>query len=228
MPNRDIVVLGGSAGSQGAVKNVFSQLSADIGAAFFLVLHMDPAADEWLSSRISSYSKLNIELVTEPVAIEPGKLYLACPNHHLLIANDKVTSGAGPRENLWRPSIDVLFRSAAVEYTARVIGVLFSGELDDGVAGLQAIKGCSGLALVQDPSDAPNPTLPNLALSDVDVDYRAPAQEIAPLLGKLIKEHVTISPVPTDLRRDALSAQSTVLPDRSLTELSCPDCGGPL
>jgi two-component system chemotaxis response regulator CheB len=225
MPKRDIVVLGGSAGAQTAVQEVFSRLSANTAAAYFLVLHMDPAADEWLSSRISSCSTLKVEVVFEPVRIEAGKLYLPCPNHHLLISNNEARSGVGPRENFWRPSIDVLFRSAAVEYGARVSGVLCSGEMDDGVAGLQAIKRCGGLAVVQEPSDAANPTLPSIALSDVEVDHRVTAREIAPLLERLTSEEVTMTSVPTDLRREA---QSTVRQDRSPTEFTCPDCGGPL
>jgi two-component system, chemotaxis family, protein-glutamate methylesterase/glutaminase len=228
MPTRDIVVLGGSAGAHAAVHETFSRLSAETAAAFFLVLHVDPAADEWLSSRISSYSALKVEAVFESRPIKPGTLYLPCPNHHLLIANNEVRSSAGPRENFWRPSIDVLFRSAAVECAERVIGVLLSGELDDGVDGLQTIKRRGGLAVVQDPSEASSPTLPSIALSDVDVDHRVNAREIASLLEKLINEDVARSPVPTALPRHTLIANNAVSQDRSLTELSCPDCGGPL
>ncbi len=178
---------------------------------------------------------MKIESPTVAQPISRGHVYLARPDHHLLVKQDRVLSTRGPRENLWRPAIDVLFRTAAVAHGTRVIGLLMSGELDDGTAGLQAIKQCGGLAIVQDPGDAEHPEMPNVALTNVAIDHRASLQELPNLLRRLISQEAPASEeIPDELRKEALLAEA---PENSSeisesfgppSALSCPECGGPL
>jgi two-component system, chemotaxis family, protein-glutamate methylesterase/glutaminase len=122
--------------------------------------------------------------------IRPGHIYVARPDYHLLVEAERVRVVRGPRENRHRPSIDPLFRSAAWSYGPRVVGVVLTGYLDDGAAGLWAIKSCGGLAIVQDPADAMHHDMPINAARSIDVDYSVPVSEIAPLLVKFAREPV--------------------------------------
>jgi two-component system chemotaxis response regulator CheB len=120
--------------------------------------------------------------------IEHGHIYVAPPDHHLLIEYGKMRVVRGPKENRHRPAIDPLFRSAAQAYGSRVIGVILTGSLDDGTAGLLAIKRAGGLAVVQDPNDALYPSMPMSALTYVEVDYTLPLEDISSLLERLANE----------------------------------------
>jgi two-component system chemotaxis response regulator CheB len=121
-------------------------------------------------------------------AIDCGTIYVAPPDYHLLLERDRVDLWRGPKENRHRPAVNALFRSAAVAFGNRVIGVVLSGLLDDGAAGLWWIKRFGGIAVVQDPEDAQSPEMPAAALEHVKVDYVLPASEIGPLLAKLTEQ----------------------------------------
>lgn len=232
---RDIIVIGGSAGAAGAVTELLRNLPGELPATVFVALHLSPLSREWLSARLRHASSLRVECPTEEQSTEPGRIYLARPDHHLIVKEGRAAAYRGPRENLWRPAIDVLFRTAAVAYGTRVIGVLMSGELDDGTAGLKAIKACGGLTIVQEPSDAEYPMMPSVALSNVEIDHRARLKELPALLSHLIADPAPDPiPIPDEIRKEALLAEA---PENSAelnqsfgapTELSCPECGGPL
>jgi two-component system chemotaxis response regulator CheB len=232
---RDIIVIGGSAGAARAVAKLLRQLPGDLPARIFVALHLSPLSREWLSAQLARSSSLQVESPTDEQTTRLGHVYVARPDQHLIVKEDRVLSVRGPRENLWRPAIDVLFRTAAVAYATRVIGVLMTGQLDDGTAGLQAIKTCGGLALVQEPEEAEFPAMPRIAITNVEIDYRARQPELTELLSGLVTEAAPApAPVPIDLRREAALAES---PDNSaeITEsvgapstLSCVECGGPL
>src|SRR5262249_43628279 len=126
--------------------------------------------------------------------IESNRIYVARPDYHLLVNKGKVRVTHGPKENRFRPAVDPLFRSAAFTYTNRVIGVILSGALDDGTAGLWAVKHYGGMAVVQDPRDAEVSSMPENAIRQVAVDHVVPASEIAELLVRLSKEPLTEKP----------------------------------
>ncbi len=234
MPNRNIVVIGGSAGAYRALEVLVTSLPATLDAAVFIVLHVQPSDENWLAQRLSQLTPLQVR-APEDEPIANGTIYVATPDRHLMLGSARVYSTDGPRENLWRPAIDVLFRSAAVNHTSRVIGVLLSGELDDGTSGLQAIRACGGHTVVQNPKTAAYPTMPNVALANTVIDHCVDADELAPLIAELVTEPAAVAPsVPRELQLEVQMAEgtggvSTVdVAQTSPSWLSCPECGGPL
>jgi two-component system chemotaxis response regulator CheB len=233
---RNIVVIGGSAGAVAALARVLRQLPADFPGTLFVALHLAPtSAANWLPQALAASSAMPLISPTREQPFERGSVYVGRPDHHLILRRGCVLTGRGPRENMWRPSIDVLFRSAAVAYGNRVIGVLTSGELDDGTSGLQAIKECGGVTIVQDPGDASHPAMLRTALANVRIDHSVKLDEIAPLLVRLAAETVGPgAPVPQRLRREARMAEVPEDAPALMGEcgspdaLTCPECGGPL
>src|SRR5262245_19427068 len=149
MINRDIIVIGGSSGATAPLRQILAKLPLDLPAAVFIVLHIPAQGIGILSTVASAAGKLPVRQAENGMVIENGHVYLAAPDRHLLIQESHIMLGRGPRENLARPAIDPLFRSAALQYGPRVIGLVLSGFLSDGAAGLNAIKRCGGMALVQ-------------------------------------------------------------------------------
>jgi two-component system, chemotaxis family, protein-glutamate methylesterase/glutaminase len=201
---RDIVVMGGSAGAVIALSEIVARLPADLPAAVFVALHVSPTSEEWLSAVLATSSLLPVLSPTAAQSIESGRIYIARPDHHLIVKDGRVLVNRGPHENLWRPAVDVLFRSAAVAYGNRVVAVLTSGELDDGTSGLQAVKACGGTTVVQDPEDALFPTMLRTALTNVAIDHSARLHDIPSLLERLLREPAGPAvPIPQDLRKQA-------------------------
>ena len=181
---RDIIAMGGSAGSIEALKRIICSFPADLSAAVFVVVHLAP----WHKSDLPAVFSHDGVLALHPRSGEPienGRIYVAPPNAHLLIADDRVRLWQGPKENRHRPAINATFRSAAVQFRHRVIGVILSGALDDGTTGLWWIKQFGGVAVVQDPNDAEHPDMPQSAIEHVAVDHVVSADEIGPLLVRL-------------------------------------------
>jgi two-component system chemotaxis response regulator CheB len=211
------------------------ELPSDLKATLFVVLHLAPASRAWLVEELQRATDLTVEAPNREHAIKLRHVYVASPDRHLIVRKGKVVSSRGPRENLWRPALDVSFRTAAVAYGSRVIGILLSGELDDGTAGLQAIKACGGIVIVQDPQDAAFPAMPATALANVHVDHRVQLADMAALLIRLTKATAGPSiPVSDELRREAQMAEeeadTAALHDgqEPPTSLSCPECSGPV
>jgi two-component system, chemotaxis family, protein-glutamate methylesterase/glutaminase len=232
---RDIVVIGGSAGAFVAVSEILGHLPADLPAAVFVALHLSPTSEEWLSSFLKRSSLLPVGSPAAAESIEPGRIYVARPDRHLIVKEGRVLVNRGPHENLWRPAIDVLFRSAAVAYGNRVIALLTSGELDDGTSGLQAVKACGGTTVVQDPQGALHPAMLQTALTNVGVDHSTPLRDIPALLQRLVHEPADPAiPIPQDLRKEARMVEAPeeapdLMQQRGAPSgLSCPECGGPL
>ena len=168
--------------------------------------------------------------------IEPGRIYVAAPDHHLLLREGRMLMRRGPHENRTRPAVNALFRSAAVAYGSRVVGVVLTGLLDDGTEGLIAIKAAGGTSVIQHPDDAEWPSMPRNALKRDHVDFALPLTEIAPLLVRLVEEEAgpTI-PLPEEyMTEDRIAAQEFAVVERDLvtpgepSHISCPDCGGVL
>lgn len=167
--------------------------------------------------------------------IEPGQIYLAAPDHHLLLAGDHLFLGRGPRENMVRPAIDALFRSTAHYHGPRVIGVLLSGLLSDGAAGLNAIKRCGGMAVVQHPADAISDEMPLRAMEATTVDLCIRGANMGDVLSDLVREQSgAVLPVPPEIRLEAeIAAGERIGSDNLISvgdpvALMCPACGGVL
>ena len=136
MSNRDIIVIGGSAGATAPLKQILGGLPPDVPAAIFIVLHIPAQGIGVLSTVVAAAGKLPVHQAVDGMTFERGHVYLAASDHHLLLSADRLLFGRGPRENMVRPAIDALFRSAALHHGPRVIGVVLSGLLSDGAAGL--------------------------------------------------------------------------------------------
>lgn len=214
--HRDIIVIGASAGGVEALQEVVGSFPADLPAAVFVVVHMFPRSRSLLPEILSAAGPLSACHPKDGELIQPGRIYVAPPDHHLKLALDHIHLGTGPKEQHQRPSINVTFRSAALAFAARVIGVVLTGQLDDGTAGLWDIKQRGGVAVVQNPEDASFPSMPLSALREVDADYTPRLAEMGSLLAKLTRDGLTES---SGNRREKDM-------EREITDLTCPDCKG--
>jgi two-component system chemotaxis response regulator CheB len=230
---RDTIVIGASSGGLEALQQVVRGLPGDLPAAVFIVLHMGMRSH--LAEILERQTALAVKPAESGAPIRPGVITVAQPGQHLLIHDHHVLLRRGPRENLARPAIDPLFRTAACSRGGRVIGVVLSGSLSDGTAGLGAIKRCGGLALVQDPADAAVPAMPESALRHMAVDFTLSAAEIGGTLSRLSAEPAAATPeIPLDLRLEAMISTQEIASmelDEKLGKLSpftCPECNGAL
>jgi two-component system chemotaxis response regulator CheB len=196
----DIIVIGGSTGALDVLRQIFTDLPANLPAAIFVVRHVASDGGDMLADILDAAGPLAVKTAVEGDVIENGHAYTAPAGRHLLVDNGIIRLGLGPRENMVRPAVDPLFRSAALSYGPRAIGVVLSGVLDDGAAGLAAVKRCGGLTVVQDPADAEADDMPLNALDACNVDYRAPAGKLAQVLTQLTNEPAPpATPVPGDI-----------------------------
>ncbi len=225
-----IIVVGASAGGVEAVRFLAAALPADFRAAVFVVLHIGAHKSDlpWLLNQLGPLRAVH-PISGDP--IRPGHIYVAPPNHHLLVEPGCVRLTKGPRENWARPAIDPLFRSAAQAYGAGVIGVVLTGGLNDGTAGLHEIKQRGGTAVVQDPSGAANPSMPRSALEHVAVDHCLPLPRLPGLLASLVAAKDAGLPAgqthlaPGKPQGRGMTAEYTL--DQPVA-VTCPDCGGAL
>jgi two-component system, chemotaxis family, protein-glutamate methylesterase/glutaminase len=195
------VVIGASAGGVEALRTLVSALPRDLSAAVLIVLHLREGSTSALAPILDTVSPLPVRFAEHGAPIENGRLYVAPPDHHLLVKGGHLVLSDRPAENGHRPSIDALFRSAAADRGRSAVGVVLSGVLDDGTAGLAAIKSRGGLAIVQDPEDAAYRGMPDSALANVEIDHLLPAADIGAELGRILA---------------------------APAGLVCPDCGGGL
>ena len=238
MPKRNIIVIGASAGGFDVLKTVAAGLPANLDASIFIVWHMSPDMTGILPEVLNKYGPLYATNAHDGEIIKPGCIYVAPPDHHLLIEDGIVRITHGPKENRFRPAVDPLFRSAAYSCGSRVIGVILSGALDDGTSGLWTIKQAGGLAVVQDPADADVSSMPEHALRAVAVDYCVPASEIAALLTRLSGEDAVQTPDgmkqneqtkrEIDIAAESSQAALELFKTGTLTAYTCPECSGVL
>jgi two-component system, chemotaxis family, protein-glutamate methylesterase/glutaminase len=186
MPN--IVVIGASAGGVEPLSAIVRTLPEDLKAAIFIVMHISPTSPSVLPTILNRVGQLPTSAAEDLEPIEPGHVYIAPPDMHMLVEPGVIRLTRGPRENRHRPAIDPLFRTAAHAYGQRVLGILLTGMSDDGTLGLHVIKSEGGMAIVQDPREALFPSMPNSALKMVDVDFVLNAAEIPPKILELITE----------------------------------------
>lgn len=226
---RNIIVIGASAGGLEPLARIFEGLPRSLPAAVFVVVHSSPTGPGLLADLLDRRSPLTVRRARDGEEIRDGRGYVAPPDRHLILRGSTVHLSRGPRENGFRPAVDPLFRSAARAFGSRVVGVILSGGLDDGTAGLLHVKRRGGIAVVQDPDEALMPSMPQSALRYVDVDHRVRAAEIPDLLARLARdgsgEEVDVAePAPDEFERDELEGR--LMGDS--TPFSCPECGGAL
>jgi len=185
--SRDMVVIGGSAGSIEPLKVIVQGLPADFPGSIFIAVHVSPESPGLLAKLLSDGLKASNPFDQED--IQPRRIYVASPDHHLTIEDGKIRVQRGPRENRHRPAIDPLFRTAARAYGPRVVGVILSGLMDDGAAGLYAVKQRGGITIVQDPNDAVRKDMPKRAIEYVAPHTILVARDIAPTLIELANGH---------------------------------------
>src|SRR5690348_14922737 len=242
---RDIIVIGASAGGIEALTTIVAHLPHDLPAALFVVVHIPSEASSSLAQILSRAHTLPARTAKDKAPIEHGHIYVAPPDRHMVLTPDEVRVVSGPRENRHRPAIDPLFRSAAVNFGRRVVGIVLSGALNDGTAGLLAIKRAGGVAMVQDPATAAFPGMPKSALAYVSIDWSLslPALadtvvelatgEIQELEGSVTMEEMDDEQksemrVETDIAGLNPLAVTQAPHYGKISSYTCPDCHGPL
>jgi two-component system chemotaxis response regulator CheB len=227
LAGHDIVVIGGSAGGVDALRRICAGLPADLPATVFVVLHISPATRSVMPELLSRAGPLPARHPRDAEPTSRGTIYVAPPDMHMLLRPGHVILRHGPLESSSRPAIDALFRSAAVAYRSRVIGVVLSGLLHDGSAGLMAIKACGGTCVVQEPDDAIWPEMPRNALSHDGLYQRATVAELPALLTRLVGEAPgEMPPIPHHLIVQAATAarEMAMVPGPTLAERPSPHC----
>lgn len=239
MIKRDIVVIGASAGGVTALIDLVKSIPKDFAGSIFVVLHVPSSSPSNLPGILKRAGLLNAVHPKDGVQIQRGKIYVAPPDHHILLEGTRVLVKKGPEENRFRPSIDALFRSAAYVYGPRVIGVVLSGLLNDGTSGLWSVKRLGGVTIIQEPEDAAYPSMPLNVLEYVKVDHTVPASQIGPLLSKLTAEKASRRPKISKTELEFLKMEVTIskqdnafsmgiMNEGNLTPFTCPECHGVL
>lgn len=223
METRDIVVVGASSGGVEAVCRLLESLPADLPASVFIAQHVGEQSR--LARVFARCTEIPTDDAVDGARIVRKHVYIAPADHHLLLVDGHVQLAKTARENRHRPSVDVLFRSAARVYGRRAIGVVLSGSLDDGAAGALAIKSRGGTVIVQKPEDAAFPEMPRHALKATEVDHCLPLAEIGPKLATLVRQNLGVK------RNGKVSREKKALlplPINGAESFTCPECNGPL
>jgi two-component system chemotaxis response regulator CheB len=239
MQKRDIIVIGASAGGVNALIAFVKTLPANFDASIFVVLHVHSSTPSNLPNILTNFGSLKANHAEDGEKIKSRRIYIAPPDHHLLLEDGHILVRKGPKENRFRPSIDVLFRSAAYNYGSRVIGIVLSGMLNDGTSGMWSVKHMGGICIVQDPDEALYESMPVNVLNEVEVDYTVPVVEMGSLLEELINENAPkmheITPEQMDLMKMEVVIASNdnafelgILNKGELTPFTCPECHGTL
>lgn len=237
MAQKDIVVVGASAGGMDTLARLVAGLPAGFSASVFVVWHTAPGLKSVLPRVLQKAGALPAAHAADGEPIRAGRIYVAPNDHHMLLERGYIRVTKGPKENRFRPAIDPLFRSAAYVYGPRVIGVVLTGGLDDGTAGLWTIKLRGGTAVVQEPSEAVIDSMPLNALSNVEVDHKLPVAEIGPLLARLTGQPAPAErAIPEDEERkikrevriaeEADALEENVMQFGELSPFTCPECRG--
>jgi two-component system chemotaxis response regulator CheB len=232
MAKRDIIVVGGSAGSVEAMRELLEGLPKSFPGSIFFVLHL-PRESKSLLPEILSRSGFPTRHPQDGERIARGQAYVAPPDRHLLLERDRMRLVNGPRHNRHRPAIDPLFLSAARVFGPRAMGVILSGSLDDGTAGLHEIKRRGGLAFVQDPQTAIASSMPLNAIKYVEIDHSGPVSDLAERIARHVDDTVTDEPPPPDQRLDEqilghLGMHANMDAIGTPSVFTCPDCHGTL
>jgi two-component system chemotaxis response regulator CheB len=230
----DIIAIGASAGGVEAISAVVAHLPPDLRAAILVVLHVSRGKSV-LPEILTRAGRLPAQHPIDEERLQYRRIYVAPPDHHMLVSDGRIRLQHGPTENGVRPAIDPLFRSVARAFGPRAVGVVLTGALDDGTSGLAAIKEAGGMTIVQDPNEAFAPSMPRSAMEFVSVDHVLPVREIPILLTHLTKEEVTqaasdganLRAIETDLAAPKIAFEPGDRPG-DVSIFSCPECNGTL
>lgn len=236
MAERNLVVIGCSVGGVEALQRLVGGLPRDFPAAVLVVMHVAPEGTSVLPDILKRAGELPARHAREGDTMRPGQIYVAPPDNHLVVEDGRLRVAHGPKENRHRPAIDPLFRSAARWYGPRVIGIVLTGSLDDGTAGLLSIKKRGGVAIVQDPEDALCGEMPRSALEVVKVDYVTGIDHIPDLLRELVPAQVADNGAGKSQRlkkeTDIAELDMDAIQDENRpgipSSFACPECGGVL
>lgn len=218
-----IIAVGTSSGGLAALRTIAMGLPADFPAAVCIVQHIDGHQSR-LPSLLDDCGPLPATEAEDGETIRPGHIYIAPPDHHLIVGVGRLHLTRGPRENFVRPAVDPLLRSAAEALGRRAIGVILTGRLSDGAAGLYEIKRRGGMAVVQDPKEAEAPGMPRAAMLCVDVDYCVGIAEMPRLLSELAYRLAKDGSAEPAAEDNQTVEQNRVL--KRPPALTCPECGG--
>jgi two-component system, chemotaxis family, protein-glutamate methylesterase/glutaminase len=233
----DVFAIGASSGGVEALSDLVAGLPEDLPASLFVVIHLPSESKSVLPQILSRSGPLRAAHAKDNEAIQRGRIYVAPPDQHLLLRQDRIQLVRGPRENNHRPAIDPLFRAAARTYRNRAVGIVLSGARDDGAAGLIAIKKVGGIAIVQDPDEAIFPDMPRSALKAVTPDFCLPIKEIAKTIvtlssQSLSKEQGMVMDDEMKKETDIVEMNERAIEDDDKpgtpSVFGCPDCGGVL
>ncbi|MGZ4034110.1 MAG: chemotaxis protein CheB [Bacteroidia bacterium] len=235
-PPKFIVVIGASAGGLDALSEMVQNLQKGLDVAYCIVLHLSrKGIGDFVVHRLSGVTSMTCSLVVNGAQIKKDNIYIARPNQHMLVKDNKFILGGGPEENRFRPSIDVLFRSAAVAYSSHAIGIILSGMLDDGTSGMWAIKRSGGTCIVQDPNQAEYPDMPLSVINNMKIEYVSTLEEIGGLIPKITKlKKGKKKTVPKEVILESKIAEKTAVSIKDVEKIgiksvfACPDCGGNL
>ncbi len=237
MLKRDIIVIGASAGGLEVMRKLLAQLPDNFPGTLFIVWHVSPESPSILPEILDRVCLRPVAHAIDFEAIKPGHIYVAPPDRHLVVEPGYIRVTRGPKENRFRPSVDVLFRSAALAYGPQVIGVVLTGSLDDGAAGLYAVKERGGIAIVQDPFEALYPSMPKAAMKAVTVDHCVSVTEMGSLLVRLTNETVeeeAVNPPDDNMEIEVGVAREDNAFEQGIMKLgkpsvyTCPECHGTL
>jgi two-component system chemotaxis response regulator CheB len=235
MEIKNIVVIGASAGGIKAVNELVSNLPAGLKVAIFVVIHMSKQSQaEVIVQQLQKLTRYTCKVAENDETIKAGYLYLAPADNHMLVKPNKVLLVHGPHENRWRPSIDVLFRSAAAAYGSHVTGIVLSGLLDDGTSGMSAIKRSGGICIVQEPSEAEYDDMPLNVINNVRVDHRVLVQDMGYIIADALSKPAAQVNIPEDVKIESEITERMVSDISQMEKIgthsnfTCPDCGGNL
>lgn len=237
MPKRDIVAIASSTGGLEVLRTLVAGLPAELPAAVLLVHHIGAYRSQ-LPEILAMGARLPVRHGVDGEPVVAGTVYVAPPDKHLMVRENRIHLSRGPKENFTRPAADPLFRSVAIEYGHRAVGVVLTGELDDGAAGLAAIKSCGGYALVQDPHDATAPSMPSSAIEATAVDAVVPSQIMAEMIVTALTAEIAMGEPkmakPNGIEWENEMAATGMVDQQQLdamghrSMLTCPECGGTL
>ena len=232
-----ILVMGASTGGFEAFKKIIGGLPPDFSLPIFIVWHMSPDVRGILPQVLSTVNTIPAAHVFNNEEIKPGRIYIAPPDHHMLLEDNRILVTHGPKENRFRPAIDPLFRSAAYAFGTRVIGIILSGALDDGTAGMWSIKHYGGTTIVQDPMEAEVPSMPANAMREVEIDHCVSISELPQLLVRLSKEPINNKALvmkeeqtkkEIQIAAGETAMEKGILEFGELSPYTCPECHGVL
>jgi two-component system chemotaxis response regulator CheB len=234
---RNIVVIGTSAGGVHALQALFAALPPESSASYFVVLHIPAHSPSHLVHILQKVTSMHVTFACDRQLIMPNTVYVASPDRHLIVEGDCVRSTRGPKECRARPAIDVLFRSAAVAFGPRVIGVILTGSLDDGTAGLWQIKDRKGLAFVQDPAEAAHTSMPENAIEHVDVDVLGTIEQLSAAIAlestrdielPVLEEPRVTQQVENTVALEGNGMYAGIMDLGKVSKYTCPECHGVL